>query len=488
MVKVLFIQDIWYPMQGVMNLSASLKNVGHETEVAVGKDDHIFSEIERIKPDIVATSSMTAYRNFMIRMTKKIKEKKYNCLTVVGGFDSSFFPEIIEQIKEIDVLCRGEGNNAMVELANCLEKGTDYSNIKNLWIRKNGTIIRNELAPFVNMNDVNFDDHEIYRKYQYFRDIKFVQIMAGRGCPYRCAYCFNHKFQEMYYEVSKRYPGFRDPEVVINEIENLKDKYGYETIFFNDSTLGYNKQWLLEFCKLYKERFGNIKLPFTINMVASEVTEEAAKALGGTNNCYLVRMGLETGNERFRKKVLRKLVSNKQLKDATNMLGEQGIPVSFQFMIGLPGETFEMALETLHLAVNLSRKDKKSKTIRAPNIFKPFPKLDLAQYGIDIELYTPESIGVQSAIGDRIEAFHNCFRTDSEGKKINRLAELCHIYMNFPFLRPLIRKVLVKLPANSLYNKIWTYSDLYFTSRHHINASFAYLLKYATKYLFKPVR
>ena len=488
MASILFIQDVWYPMQGVMNLSATLKQAGHTIEVAVGKDDHLLKEIERIKPNIVAMSSMTAYRNFMLRMTKKIKENKYNCITVVGGFDSSFFPEIIEQTKEIDVLCRGEGNNAMVELAKCIEKGTDYSHITNLWVRKNGAIIKNPLAPFVNMNDVNFDDHEIYRKYQYFRDIKFVQIMAGRGCPYRCAYCFNHKYQEMYFSVSKRYPGFRDPEIVINEIELLKNKYGYETIFFNDSTLGYNKQWLLDFCKLYKERFGHIKLPFTINMVASEVTPEAAKALGETNNCYLVRMGLETGNERFRKKVLRKLVSNKQLKDATTLLGEQGIPVSFQFMIGLPGETFEMSLETLDLAVDLSRKDRKSKSVRAPNIFKPFPKLDLTQYGIDVGLYTSESIGSQSTIGDREEAFHNCFRTDSEGLKINRLAELCHVYMNFPFLRPLIRKVLVNLPANPLYNKIWLYSDLYYTSRHHINASFTYLFKYITRYLFKPVR
>lgn len=484
----MFIQDVWYPMQGVMNLSASLKNAGHKTDVAVGKDEHILEEIEKFKPDIVAMSSMTAYRSFMLRMTKKIKEKKYRCLNVVGGFDSSFFPEIIENFKEIDVLCRGEGNTAMVELANCIEKGEDYSNIKNLWVRKNGTIYKNELAPFVNMNDVNFDDHEIYRKYKYFRDIKFVQIMAGRGCPYRCAYCFNHKFQEMYLSVSKRYPSFRDPEIVIKEIEQLVAKYGYDTIFFNDSTLGYDKAWLLEFCRLYKEQFGNRKLPFTLNMVASEVTEEAAKALGETNNCYLVRMGLETGNERFRKKVLRKFVSNQQLKDATDMLGKYGVPVSYQFMIGLPGETFEMALETLDLATSISHKRGKSKSIRAPNIFKPFPKLDLAQYGIDVGLYTEESIGIDSPIGDRQESFHNCLRTDSEGIKINKLAKLCHVYMNFPFLRPLIRKVLVNLPDNLLYNKVWLYSDLYYTSRHHINASFTYLLKYVTQYLFRPVR
>lgn len=482
MAKVMFLQDVWFPLQGVMNLSASLKKAGHQTDVAVGTDNEIFEEIKKFNPHIVATSSMTAYRSFMMRMNKKIKEERNKCITVVGGFDSSFFPEIIDQVKEIDVLCRGEGNDALVELANCIDNGTDYSNIANLWVRKGDTVVKNQLAPFVNMNDKDFDDHEIYRKYKYFRDIEFVQIMAGRGCPYRCAYCFNHKYQEMYLPVSRRYASLRNPEIVVDEIETLKNKYGYKTVFFNDSTLGYNKDWLIEFCKMYKER--GINLPFTMNMCANEVTEEAAKALGETKSCYLVRMGLETGNERFRKKVIRKFVSNQQLIDATNRLGEQGIPVSYQFMLGLPGETFELALETLNLASSIARKD----TVKAPNIFKPFPKLDLAQYGIDIGLYNPEDIGAQSDIGTKGGTNNECFRTDSDGIKITKLARFSHIYMNFPILRPFITKVLIRFPDNVAYQKIQAYADLYYTSRHHVNASFTYLFKYITQYFFKPVR
>ncbi|MBS3126635.1 B12-binding domain-containing radical SAM protein [Candidatus Woesearchaeota archaeon] len=484
--RVLFIQDVWYPLQGVMNLSASLKLAGHTPDVAVGDDQHILDEISKFKPHIVAMSSMTAYRSFMLRMTKEIKNRKWPCLTVVGGFDSSFFPEIIDQVPEIDVLCRGEGNDAMVELATKLVAGEDYSEIKNLWVRKGDTIVKNPLAPFIDMNEKPFDDHAVYRnKYQYFRDIEFVQVMAGRGCPYRCAYCFNHKYQEMYLSVSKRYPSLRDPEIVVNEVEYLKNKYGYKTIFFNDSTLGYNKEWLIEFCRQYKER--GVNIPFTINMCANEVSEDVAKALGDTKFCYLVRIGLEHGNEKFRKNVLRKNVTNQQLIDATNRLGENGVPVSYQFMMGLPGETFEMAEETLQFASTISRKD----SIRAVNIFKPFPKLDLADYGVAIGQYDPNDIGAEDAmgaIGTRDSTLNDCFRRDSEGKKIVKLARWAHVYMNFPFTRPLIRKVFVNLPDNWMYKKVWYYTDIFYTSRHHINASPKYILKFITKHLFKPVR
>ena len=234
MVKILFLQEIWFPFQGVMSLSASLKEGGHGTELAVGKDDYLLKEIKRIKPDIIAFPVITAHRNFMLRMTKKIKQKKYPSLLIAGGYDCSFFPELIEQHPYIDVLCRGEGNEALVELADCLDSGRDYSNISNFWVRVDGKIIKNELVPFVDLNKRPFDDQDIYRKYRYFRDIEFAQVMAGRGCPYNCSYCFNHKYREIYSPVSKQYCSLRDPEHVIEEILILKNKYGYKNMFFNE--------------------------------------------------------------------------------------------------------------------------------------------------------------------------------------------------------------------------------------------------------------
>lgn len=481
MAKVLFLQQVWFPFQGVMNLSASLKEAGHQTEVAVGNDDYLLQEIKRVKPDIVAFPVITAYRNFMLRMAKKIKKKGWPPLIVVGGYDCSFFPEVIEQDKNIDLLCRGEGNEALVELADCVDKKKDYSKIKNFWVRKGDKIIKNDIAPFVDMNTRPFDDQEIYRKYGFFRDIEFAQVMVGRGCPYRCSYCFNHKYQEMYSHVSKKYCSLRDPQRVIDEILVLKNKYRYKNIFFNDSTLGYNKRWIIEFLKLYKEK---VDLPFSINLCANEVNEELCKALADTKRCYLIRMGVEAGNEEFRTKTLRKTqTTNAHMIKAANLLHKHKLRVSYQFMMGLPGETLEMVEETLQLLVKLSAKN----SVRAGNIFKPFPKLDITEYGLSIGQYDPKLIG-SSLIGDKDLNFYDCLRTDEEGVKILKLSRFCHFYMLFPFTRPFIKNVLIKLPDNFVYRTIWYFSDVYFTSRHHINASHGYLFKYITRHMFKTFR
>lgn len=85
-------------------------------------------------------------------------------MIIVGGYDASFFPQIIEKT-DIDALCIGEGEEALVEFANALESEKDYSNIKNLWIKKNNRIIKNPIRPFIDLNKKDFEDRDIYRNY-----------------------------------------------------------------------------------------------------------------------------------------------------------------------------------------------------------------------------------------------------------------------------------------------------------------------------------
>lgn len=479
MAKILFLQEIWFPFQGVMSLSASLKQAGHKTKVAIGKDNYLLDEIEKLKPDIVAFSLTTSHRNFMLRMTKKIKEKKCPGLIVTGGYDCSFFPELIEQHPLIDILCRGEGNEAFVELANCIDAGKDYSNIRNLWVRRGNQIIKNDIAPFVDLNTRPFEDQEIYRRYRYFRDLEFVQVMAGRGCPYNCSFCFNHKYREMYSHVSKKYCSFRDPERVIEEILILKNKYKYKNIFFTDSTLGYDKKWLFKFLELYREK---IDSPFTFNICANEIDEELCKVLADIKKCYLVKVGLEAGNEEFRMKVLRKTqTSNEKLEKAANLLHKHKIRVSYHFMMGLPGETLEMVEETLLLLAKLSAKN----STRGANLFIPYPKLDITEYGLSIGQYDHNLIG-SDLIGNKDLNFYGCFRADKEGEKILRLSRFCHFYVSFPFLRPFIKNVLIKIPDNFIYRFIWKFSDICWTNIQITNASLGFLFKFVTRHLFKP--
>lgn len=471
----MFLQQVWFPFEGVMALSAALKHAGHKTAVAVGGQDKLLEEIRAFKPDIIAIPLITSYRKFMVEMSRKIRKAGIHSLILVGGYDASFSPDVITSA-QIDVLCMGEGDDAIVELADAVDAGSDYSRIRNLWVKKNGDIIKNPLRPLKKVNERLFEDRDIYRDYDpYFNDIEFGQVMVGRGCPHSCSYCFNHLYKEMYANKGGKCCDLRDVNKVIEECLILKNTYKVKNIIFNDSTLAYNKKWLLEFLKKYR---AEVDLPFTLNATAKEIDDEICRAIADTGRCFLIRIGLETGNEELRLKVLNKTVSNEDYIKATDLMKKYNLRYSLAIMLGLPGETLENAFETLDFASRISAKD----TPVPISIFKPFPKLGITEYGLRKGYYTKVRIEDSNFIGDPAMNFIQPFRGDEDGKKIIVLARLLQIYLHFPFLRGLIKKRLVHLPDNKIYEKIQEYSGYYYSNRPHINASWRYLLKYFLKY------
>ncbi len=483
MAKVLFLQEIWFEFEGVMQLSAALKNAGHTVDIIIGKDrEQLLKEIRAYDPDVVAISMITSYRQYAFDMARMIKESGLHALVFVGGYDASFFPEIIEQNKDIDVLCVGEGDEAMIELCDALDRKEDYAGIRGLWVRKDGSVVKNPLRPLnMELDSKPWDDRELYRKYPFFKDFEFVQVMAGRGCPHLCSYCYNHQYRRLYASAgSKKYTALRSVDNVIAELLVLKNKYRYKSIFFNDSTLTYDKRWLLEFCRRYSE----IGLPFTINGVVNEIDEEVCQALSDTGKCYLIRIGLEHGNEKFRLGVLNKTNTNEQYYRATGLMKKHKLRYSMSFMLGLPGETLGMAFETLEMAAALSNRD----SVHAVNIFKPYPRLDITEYGINMGVYDRSLFtDANSPIGSNRENIYNNFRSDEEGRLIENLSRFAHLYVRFPWMRPLIKRA-IRFPDNRLYRLIWRLTETYYTGRHHTRSSWKFALKYVFKHFGKSFR
>ncbi len=479
MVKIIFVQKIWFPLEGVMALSAALKKAGHRTRVAVGDEKKVIKEIKAYKPDIIAFPVITSFRKFTVETSRRIKENGIKSLIITGGYDITFSPEIIKN-SSIDIICRGEGEGAIVDLANALERKEDYKNIKNLWVKKNRKIIKNDIRPFEDINKRLMRDRDIYRRYDlYFKDIEFEQISAGRGCPYDCSYCFNHKYRQVYTKVDHKYCALRDVDNVIEECLFLKRKYRIKNIIFMDSTFTYNKRWVLKFLKKYREK---VNLPFSINATAKELDEDICKALTRTK-CYMIRIGLETGNEKLRKEVLRKDISNKDYIKVTNLLKKYKIRYQLNVMFDLPGETLENALETLDFVVKLSS----NRSAIGISVFKPYPKLDLTEYGIGIGEFKRDKIKDINLIGDEQTGLFESLREQKESRAILNLSRLGQLYVHFPFLRRIIRNKLIYYPDNLIYRFIFQFGEYVYTARGITNASFGYLLKYVFKYMHRKL-
>lgn len=504
MARVLFAQEIYFPFQSTARLSAYLKQKGHEVDLVIGDETKIVKHVKESNPDLIGFSVLTPYRNHMLSTSAALKEAGIRTPVIAGGYDITFLPGILEH-SGLDIVCRGEGEDALAELCDRIDAKQDYDDIPNLWVKHARQIHRNRMRTWaMDMDKLPFDDRDLYlNNDKYFRIIPFTQVLVGRGCPYHCSYCFNHGYRKIYEEEgSKGYCRLRSVDKLMEELAILKEKYRARYIFFNDSTLTYNKKWLFEFLEKYSQ---HIRIPFSINAVMTEITDDIGYALRENGYCELVRFGLETGNEEFRKSVLNKKVSNQQLIDGTNILGKYNIRYSMSMMLGLPGETFDLAWETLDMARSISGR----RSVHAVNLFKPFPGLDITAYGIELGQYRKEDVsanGVLEAVqksapgrerieknykklplGTRDMCFYENYRIDEEGQLILKLSRFSHVAIRFPALRPVIN-ALIKFPDNFFYRFLWKFTEAMLNIRAHANVPISFFVKYYLFHAGKKIR
>ena len=122
-----------------MGLSSFIKEQGHDCFYLDTKfERNLIKEVKRISPQIIAYSISTGMHKFYLQINSILK-KELHFVSVFGGAHCTFFPEFINK-DGVDVICRGEGEYALLELINNISSNTDYRYIRNLWIKKDGVI------------------------------------------------------------------------------------------------------------------------------------------------------------------------------------------------------------------------------------------------------------------------------------------------------------------------------------------------------------
>lgn len=359
---------------GLGYISAVLKAAGHETALIYllrePSRGEFMCELAGHGPNIVAFSSTTHQHPLVEQCASWIKEDYPDLPVVAGGTHPTLAPESVAQCESIDAICVGEGELAMLDLVERLGAGQPILDIQNLWVRHTGEWVRNPARPLAdNLDDLPFADRELFDFRQIIeRNAGWVDLMAGRGCPYDCSYCCNPGLKERYRGLG-RYVRFRSVGNLIREIEQLAKEYPVCTLNFQDDTFTLNRKWTLEFCEAYAARF---KFPFWINTRVERVLDDEELVAALTRaHCRGVRIGLESGNERLRKEILKRGMSNDDIRRAVRLLRRHGLQVSTCNMIGIPGETPEMIEETIQLNRDLTPDSLQF------SVFYPYPMTEL---------------------------------------------------------------------------------------------------------------
>lgn len=232
-------------------------------------------------------------------------------------------------------------------------------------------------------------DFSLFEKVRFYRPmggkiLKTVPLETARGCPYQCTFCDSPMWSKVYRD-SKGEIFLRRKSIgrLMEEIRYFVREYSPELLYIIDDTfLARPMEELKEFAEKYQE----FNIPFWMNTRPETITEEKADLLKKMN-CYRMSIGVECGNEEFRKNKLKRFGSNEEILRSMEILKKSRIPFSINNMIGFPDETRELIFETIDFNRQLSGYD--SLTV---SIFTPYHGSKLREEAIQKGYLDPEAM------------------------------------------------------------------------------------------------
>ena len=445
-------------------ISAFLKRAGIEVlYISERSFEKALEHVLRLRPDVLLYSAFEAdvsrYGDF-----DALVKSHYSVHSIMGGPAPTYDWGLLEH-SSIDALCVGEGEQALLDY---LTSG--FIAGKN--IIKKGKKTPEGLLSFLDLDSLPFPDRGlVYDRHHDLRSIETRWFLSGRGCPYQCAYCCNDRFHRLFLEsgprVRKKSVGY-----LIEEILDVRRRYPVRNIIFQDDIFVINEKWLFEFCEQYEKK---IAIPYTCQVRASLLNEKIVRVLK-RSGCVGVMWSIESGNDYFRNFILKRNETKEEILAAGRLLNQYGISFRISNIIGLPGEDFRGALETLELNIKVHS------TYSQAGVFVPQRDSELTQYAIENGFLDRERVeSLIPAVAFRRSVLNI---KESERDRLERLSHLFPFLTAFPsfYYSPWAFHFLLRMPMTFL---IWikeSFRMFRLWRIHGRNSSMGSLIKMARRW------
>lgn len=335
-----------FPPLGTGYVAASLKKHGVPVELVdctfLSREEAI-EKVKRSKPQIIGIYSMFSMKKSSLELARVFKD---HCdVLVTGGPLPTLNP--LDFLEVFDVAVIGEGEQTMVDLVDCFDKGLGFSCVKGIAYRDGGEIRFTSPRGFVDDLDcLPFPSRELFNNDEYKRyyakrfGYTTTPLITSRGCPFNCDFCSRPVFG-----TSLR---LRSAGNVVDEVESIVG-LGYDKVWFADDCFTLDRRHLMNICNEIIRRDSDVGWE-CLSRVDTMDREVAAKMRRA--GCVRVYFGIESGNN-YVLTLMKKQITVEQARRAVYAAKAAGLQVGAFFIIGYPGESDQTILDTVCFASGL---------------------------------------------------------------------------------------------------------------------------------------
>ncbi|MBZ0252537.1 MAG: radical SAM protein, partial [Candidatus Methylomirabilis sp.] len=355
---------------------------------------------------------------------------------------ATMWPERLLAHPAVETVLQGEIDEALPDWLERRAAGEDPAGTPGAWTKRGGETLRAPERPLIqDLSKLPPPDRAIYYGYRYLRDFPVKRFSTGRGCPDCCRFCYNHNLQAVYGRegFARRKPVPR----VIEEIRWMRENAAMRRIYFLDDHFAADPAWLRAFAEAYAREF---RVPFTAQTTVDALTDEAVELLARAG-CDGVLVGVETGDEALRERILGKRFSNDEVVRRARKARAAGMRFLANYMMLIPGES----ADSMRMTARFNRRVGTG-SFRTQAAF-PLPGTPMAEAKVRLGEMTAEQV-------ERLLAFDAppvmpIARLAAHLPKAERLRRLRGLYL-FPSLQAFPRlerfwPLLLRLPLTPLY-------------------------------------
>ena len=342
-----------FPPLGLGYIASNLRNHGLSVRIidcTFKSEDSAVRTVRNLNPSIIGIYSMFSMSAAAFRLASLLRD---DCdLLVAGGPLPTIFSE--DYLKAFDVVCIGEGEETMLELAETYLRKRRLSDIRGICISgglESSTTTKSTMRtparpPIRDLDSIPFPardlfDNESYRGYFRNRfDREETSIITTRGCPFDCDFCSRPIFSNQFRA--------RSAKNVVDELAQISG-FGYDSVWFSDDCFTLIPSRVFEICQQIESR--GIDLRWECLSRVDGFSLEMAKEMKAAG-CERVFFGIESGDDGILRQ-MNKRIDVDQARKAVEAAARAGLKAAGFFIVGYPGETDSTILRTIKFATRL---------------------------------------------------------------------------------------------------------------------------------------
>jgi anaerobic magnesium-protoporphyrin IX monomethyl ester cyclase len=284
------------------------------------------------------------------------KEVNPNGLVLTGGMHATVALDEMTAVEEFDRICQGPGENVIVDLVKDplafprvitgvgAKSMAEWPMIdRTLWPKPHRRLRKSFNWPLEPQCG--------------WGPPPVATILTSRVCPWQCVFCNENSYIPNM--------GRRPVEMVIDELNDLDDKYDVGSVVIHDSMFFQNPSWLKEWIDKYP-RQANKVWPYWAAARSDTVRQwpDLFEALVRETNWTTISIGFESGSDRILRLLNKECTEedNAFAIELVNKVGDELVregkePPKFwaNIMLGIPGETPEDAFKTMRMLKSMRR-------------------------------------------------------------------------------------------------------------------------------------